>query len=62
MALDNDLDIFLALAKHCRSLQLFVLLLEQEVKLALLCLNHGQDPLAGLLLELKPFVWRLLGE
>ena len=62
MSLDNDLDIFLTLADHRRSLQLFVLLFKQEVELALLSLNHGRDLLISLLLELEPFVWRLLRE
>ena len=52
MSLDNDLDIFLTLADHRRSLQLFVLLFKQEVELALLSLYHSRDFLISLLLEL----------
>ena len=62
MALDNDLNILLALVEHCSSLELFVLLFEKKVELALLGLHHDLHSLVSFLLKLYPFVWRLLGK
>lgn len=62
MALDNDLNILLALVEHSSSLELFVLLFEKKVELALLGLHHVLHSLVSFFLKLYPFVWRLLGE
>ena len=62
MALDNDLNIFLALVEHCSSLELFVLLFEKKVELGLFGFHHDLHSLVSFLLKLDPFVWRLLGK
>jgi hypothetical protein len=59
MPLDYNLDIFLALIQGRRSLQLFVLFLEQEIKFVLLRLDKVLNFLISFLLELDPFIRRL---
>ena len=62
VSLDNYFNIFLALIEHGSSLQLFILLFKEEVKLALFGLHHFIDSLVCLLLQLDPLVWGLLCE
>ena len=60
MSLYNQLHVLLTLVELCSSLQFLVLLLEEEVKLALLCLNHLCEPLIRLAKQLVPLIGVLL--
>ena len=60
MSLYNQFHVLLTLIELCSSLQFLVLLLEEEIQLTLLGLNHLCEPLVRLSQQLVPLVGMLL--